>query len=192
VVSNHRPPPCKGEANVLVRGSRSRSDQRLVRIDLKTRKVVATIRLPGVATSLSAGELGSVWVGLGLANWIVQIDPQTNGIFKKVELGGCCSGPSVVAVDGSTIWVTNAIGTRRVQPGTQSVPATIPGTGTAGAIVDKSHHLWVSNGWDTVSVIEPFTGTLSYTLRCLGGRPDSPVALVPTSGSPPRQERCRG
>jgi protein kinase-like protein/WD40 repeat protein len=147
----------------------SRSDQKLVRVDLKTRKVVATIRLPGVVTSLSAGELGSVWVGLGLANWIVQIDPQTNGILKKVELGGCCSGPSVVAVDGSTIWVTDAIETRRVQPGAQPVLATIPGTGTAGAVVDQSHHLWVSNGWDTISVIEPFTNTLSYTLRVPGG-----------------------
>jgi Tol biopolymer transport system component len=150
------------------------ADKILTRIDLKTHKVVASIDLPSIPTGLAAGELGSVWVTTGLTNTVLQIDPQTNRIFKTVQLEGCCSGPSVIAVDGTTVWVANAIGARRVQATDQPVIATVPGTGSAGALVDRSHHAYVSNGWDSIAVIEPFTNTLSYTIPVPGG----PVGLA--------------
>jgi TolB protein len=147
----------------------STANSTVSRIDLKTRKVVATVRLPSAPTGLAAGQFGTVWVATGLRNSIVQIDPQTNRLLPNVELGGCCSGPSAIAVDGDTAWVANAIGTRRVRPGTEPVIATVPGTGSAGAVVDRSHKVLVSNGWDTVSVIDPFANTLFNSVKVPGG-----------------------
>jgi Tol biopolymer transport system component len=144
------------------------SDKTLSRINPKSRKVVATVELPSIPTGLAAGELGSVWVATGLSNAILQIDPQTNGIFKTVRLGDCCSGPSVVAADGDSLWVADANGTRRVQPGPRSVVATVRGTGSAAMFVTHSRDVWVSDGWDSISVIEPYTNTRKYSIDVPG------------------------
>jgi Tol biopolymer transport system component len=144
------------------------ADRTLTRIDPKTRKVVATIRLPSIPTGLVAGELGSVWVATGLTNTILQIDPQKNEIFKTVRLGDCCSGPSVVAADGESLWVADANGTRRVESGPRSIVATVPGTGSAAVFVATSHDVWVSNGWDSLFVIEPYDNTLKYPIPVPG------------------------
>jgi serine/threonine protein kinase len=145
------------------------SDRTLSRIDPKTRKVVGTVQLPSIPTGLAAGELGSVWVATGLSNTVLQINPQTNGIFKTVKLGDCCSGPSVIAVDGDSLWVANAGGTRRVQPGPHPDGVPIPTTGSAAVFVDQIRQVWVSNGWDSISVIEPYGNTLKYSINVPAG-----------------------
>ena len=140
-------------------------DKTITRIDPSTREVLARIRLDATPTALAAGEFGSVWVAAGLANAILQIDPQSNEVFQTVNLGGCCRGPSGIAVDGDAVWVTGPPGTRRVQPGLHPVTATIEGTGTGGALAALSHHIWITDGWETVTVVEPFSNSVSFTVR---------------------------
>jgi YVTN family beta-propeller protein len=107
-------------------------DDRVVRVDLASRAVVAAIDV-NKPTGIAVG-LGGVWVVRHRDDVLVRIDPATNAVVAEIGLGD--HGPSavcgmcvenVVVSDGS-VWTANNEGRSisRIDPATNAVTATIP------------------------------------------------------------------
>jgi serine/threonine protein kinase/Tol biopolymer transport system component len=161
------------------------AERTLTRIDPSTGAVRrGIVHLEGTPTGLAPGQLGSVWVAMGMAGSIAQIDPETARVIQQIDLKTCCLGPSSIVADGSTVWVADAGGLHRVDPSSGSVVATIPGTGCAAIQIDGSHHVWVTNGWDSVSRIEPFANTVTDVVALPSGGASS-LTMAPAGSADP-------
>jgi serine/threonine-protein kinase len=93
------------------------------RIDARSRRVVATIRLPFKPKSLATGE-GAVWVTGVFDDVLARLNPETNKVTMTVPMP---LGTDGVAVGDGSVWVASMIaGTvTRVDPRTGDILATI-------------------------------------------------------------------
>jgi peptide/nickel transport system substrate-binding protein len=132
------------------------------RIDPKTNTRAGTVGVGNSPTGVAVGG-GFVWVTNGLDGTVSKIDPKANGgTGAEVDMIPVGNGPSGVAVGDGRVWVTNSID-RTVSvfaPGSRE-PRTIRVPRGADAVAYGDGFVWVvSNTGDSVTRIEPQTGTL--------------------------------
>jgi len=167
----------------------------ILRIDPGTGDVLATITVDAVPTwetgggGLAVGQ-GSVWVaarvdtpggpnspGSGFEAVLLQIDPATNEVVARVELGG--DSAADVAVDASSVWVSMfddsyAPQVVRVSPDAGRVVATIP------LEAGYARHIFSAGGWIWVHEREVHGDIVSTSvLTKIDPATDRVIARVP-------------
>ena len=98
-------------------------DRTLWRLDPRSRRVVATVKLPFVPGSVAAGE-GGVWVASLFDDAVLRINPATNGIVAKVTVPRGVVG---LAAGGGAVWVASSIDriVSHIDPRTNRVVASV-------------------------------------------------------------------
>jgi len=141
------------------------SDGSVVRVDLASQKIVATIH-SGVADTeggIAAGE-GSVWMPSDAAGVLSRIDPATNKVAAKIPIP---AGSYTAIVSDGAVWIT---GTKsnvvtRVDPKSEKVTASIPVGPKPRFLAAGLGSIWVLNQGDgSVSRIDPATSHVSATI----------------------------
>ena len=133
-------------------------DQTIARIDPKTGRVVARVRV--VADRVAAGDAG-VWALAGSS--VIPIDPRTNRPGRAIKL--TTPAPTAIAVGGGKVWVTAQQEgvVWKIDPGPSPVATTI-GVGVGVTyIAYGAGALWTANYLDsTVSRIDPKTNEVTH------------------------------
>lgn len=115
----------RGGATVYGFGSvwvRDPGTDELLRIDPRTRKVIARIPVPGAAGVVDAA--GSVWAAVDGA--VLRVDPATNTVSDRVRLDvPPRSFPLLLAGDG-VVWAVTPFEMWRINPRTNAVDRTVP------------------------------------------------------------------
>ncbi len=151
-----------GDAVWLSSGLGALESHELLRIDTRTKQVVA--RIPGLVGALAAGE-GAVWVTKGFTrpgsrpDSVVRIDRKTNAVVATIYVG---KSPVAVAVGAGGVWVLQTDGSIiQIDPQTNQVVAK---TGIGEEVLGDSDitvgagAVWVANRKNsTVSRIDPVT-----------------------------------
>jgi ABC-type transport system substrate-binding protein len=89
--------------------------QRLLRIDLPTRKVVGVIKLPFSPGTRLLTALGSVWVTQDLGSGLLRVDARTGRIKRRFAFAGEAVGAGLAYGAGS-LWLTLGPDVARVDP----------------------------------------------------------------------------
>jgi YVTN family beta-propeller protein len=112
------------------------------RLDPKTHRVAARIRLPFIPKAIAAGR-GAVWVTSLLGDTVSRIDPRTNRIVATIPVG---RGPNSIAAADGVVWVTSAIDDAlwRIDPRTNRVVARIPLAAVPRAVSVGAGGVWVT------------------------------------------------
>lgn len=76
----------------------------LLRVDPSTERIISSARVGSLARHSIAVDKDGVWVSDQLDNRVVEIDPKTMRIERRVSIGG----PTAVAVGGGSLWVCGA------------------------------------------------------------------------------------
>ena len=148
------------------------SQDALLRIDLRTNRVVATIPTPptGENASIAFGE-GAVWVTSGQANGVVyRVDPATNRVTATIGVPGGAFG---IVVAAGTVWVTQYLPepdpgvVARIDARTNKLLTPIEVPNLPGAIRFGLDAIWVTSRF-TVSRIDPRSGTVTQPLHRVG------------------------
>jgi YVTN family beta-propeller protein len=119
---------------------------KVIRIDPKTNRVVATIAVeagcaPGAPCGTVAIGQGAVWVGSGAGGTVSRIDPQTNQVVALLPYGAS------VCVSPGAVWVANFFlnALIRVDPLTNRAVATLSNQPGAGAVSFGAGSVWLVN-----------------------------------------------
>jgi YVTN family beta-propeller protein len=117
-------------------------EQVVWRLDPKTQRVVARIRLQFIPKPIAAGG-GAVWVTSLLGDTVSRIDPRTNRIVATIPVG---RGPFAIAAGGGAVWVASAIDDAlwRIDPRTNRVVARIQLAGAPRAVSVGAGGVWVT------------------------------------------------
>ena len=117
----------------------AQGEERVVRIDPRSGRVLARIGAPG-ATSL-AGTAGAVWVSGGGTGVLYRIDSVANAVVTRVPLDAylCC-----VAVGGGYVWAMNYRVWKLSSGG--RVVSSIPIDGDGANLAWTGDAMWVSEG----------------------------------------------
>jgi YVTN family beta-propeller protein len=142
---------------------------KVVRIDPRTAKISASIRLPGRQLveegSVGAGE-GAVWaVTEGTGKQLVKIDPTGNNRVKSFPVP---AGVVAVRAGLGGVWLTDPLqGTvLRIDPGTGKILAEVPAGAGARFFAVGAGGVWVQNNADgTVTHIDPVTNKVVATIH---------------------------
>jgi YVTN family beta-propeller protein len=153
----------------------------IVRIDLRTRRVIARIaRVENVASlgGIVVGA-GSVWVaGPFQGSPLTRIDPVTNRVVARIAFAKDRS--SDVAFGGKAVWVSDAANNQvwEIDPSADTpLGSTKVGQSPEG-LAYGAGSIWVANAGDgTVSRIDPTTGKVIRTIS-VGGSPNA-IAVTP-------------
>ena len=126
-------------------------DHRLWRIDPRTGRLAASIRLPSAPKDVAIGA-GGVWVSSQLDDTLMRIDPATNSVSATVPVGRGASG---VGVGLGSVWVANTVdGTvSRIDPRTVEVTETIDVDGNPVDLSVGDGAVWVATD-DAVSAAD--------------------------------------
>jgi hypothetical protein len=144
----------------------------LLRIDLQTNRVVATIPTPvsGESASIAFGE-GAVWVTSGQANGVVyRVDPAANRVTAAIGVPGGAFG---IAVAAGTVWVTQYLPepdpgiVARIATRSNRLLAPVEVPNMPGAIRSGLDAVWVTSRF-TVSRIDPRSGAVTQPLHRVG------------------------
>ena len=144
----------------------------LVRIDLRTNRVVATIpvSLSGESASIAFGE-GAVWVSSGQANGVVyRIDPAANRVTATIGVPGGAFG---IVVAAGIVWVSQYLPepdpgiVARIDARTNRLLTPVEVPNLPGAIRYGLDAVWVTSRF-TVSRIDPHTGAVTQPLHRAG------------------------
>jgi hypothetical protein len=171
----------------------SQSGERLLRVDPRSRRVVASLALFGVGAP--AVTAGGVWAACCWsesntahpAGSVVRVDAASMRVVARIRLPGL---PTAVGVGKSGVWVTGAGGPIwRVDPASMRVAATIraPGglgglphegpAGEADEVLVGRDAVWVSNpAGGQVLRVDPARN------RLVGGEPADGASLVAVAG----------
>jgi ABC-type transport system substrate-binding protein/DNA-binding SARP family transcriptional activator len=134
----------------------------VTRIDRESDQSV-TIPVRGAPVALAFGA-GSLWVADGEARSVAQVDPGTNTVEQRIDVG---NAPSAVAFAGGALWVASGVdGTlHRIEVGRARHTRAIPLDSNPTAMASGAGALWVaSEEAGTVSRIEPRSGTAVETI----------------------------
>ena len=144
----------------------------LLRIDLGTNRVVATIPTPvtGENASIAFGE-EAVWVTSGQANGLVyRVDPATNRVTAAIGVPGGAFG---IVVAAGTVWITQFLPEQdpgivaRIDARSNQLLSPVEVPNMPGAIRYGQDAIWVTSRF-TVSRIDPRSGAVSQPLRRVG------------------------
>ena len=102
---------------------------------------------PGAAPSAVAAGFGSMWINSHRGDALYRLDPKTNKIIARIQVGDCCSTPVAAA---GRIWAGDAV----IDPTTNRVVGNIPGDFGVYAAVDGIP--WKATG-DALVRIDPRT-----------------------------------
>jgi outer membrane protein assembly factor BamB len=114
---------------------------RLFRIDPKSRKLVAAVRIPNDPLSVVYAG-GSIWVGESDSGKVVRVDPRTGAIEgTPINVGGALLD---LAADGGRIWVANTFSGRlaAIDASTARVLSDRPLLGLGGVAASRGR-VWV-------------------------------------------------
>jgi DNA-binding beta-propeller fold protein YncE len=151
-------------------------DHRVVRVDVASNEVVASIRVaPGENDwddEIAIGY-GSVWVAVGDRGMLVRIDPSSDQVVARIRGFGVSNSGMPIAIGEGAVWALRLVGDRemlfRVDPLTNHLiaripvgprPASAPGTVTVGA-----GSVWTGNWDSTISRIDPVTNSVIATYK---------------------------
>ena len=144
----------------------------LLRIDLRTNRVVATIPTPvtGESASIAFGE-GAVWVTSGQANGVVyRVDPAANRVTATIGVPGGAFG---IVVAAGTVWVTQYLPepdpgiVARIDARSNRLLSPVEVPNMPGAIRYGQDAIWVTSRF-TVSRIDPRGGAVTQPLHRVG------------------------
>jgi hypothetical protein len=144
----------------------------LLRIDLRTNRVVATIPTPvaGESASIAFGE-GAVWVTSGQANGVVyRVDPAANRVTAAIGVPGGAFG---IVVAAGTVWVTQFLPepdpgiVARIDARSNQLLSPVEVPNMPGAIRSGLDAIWVTSRF-TVSRIDPRSGAVTQPLHRVG------------------------
>ncbi len=144
----------------------------LLRIDLRTNRVVATIPMPltGENASIAFGE-GAVWVTSGQANGVVyRVDPAANRVTAAIGVPGGAFG---IVVAAGTVWVTQYLPepnpgiVARIDARSNRLLSPVEVPNMPGAIRSGLDAIWVTSRF-TVSRIDPRSGAATQPLHRVG------------------------
>jgi YVTN family beta-propeller protein len=129
----------------------SGADDRVLRVDLHTARVVASIPIAAVAHARVASPYaiaigdGAVWVTDALSDSVSRIDPRLNAVTATIKVG---SRPTRLAIGESGVWVLNeGDGTvTRIDPRRNAAVATIPVGADLTGIAAGLGGVWVAVG----------------------------------------------
>jgi ABC-type oligopeptide transport system substrate-binding subunit/tRNA A-37 threonylcarbamoyl transferase component Bud32 len=93
--------------------------QRLVRVDLRTRRKTKVVHLPWTPGQRLAVGGGSVWVPEDFGSRLLGIDDRSGKVVHRFEVGG--DGISGIAYGAGSLWVAQGNATSRVDPHTGRV-----------------------------------------------------------------------
>jgi YVTN family beta-propeller protein len=115
---------------------------KVLRIDLEAKEVVAEIELDFAPSDVAAG-LDGVWVADGTGNSVVRIDPKTNRVRQTIDVG---RRPFSLAVGEGAVWVANrGDGTvSRIDPRRGTVVSTITVGQNPTHIVAGAGSVWAT------------------------------------------------
>jgi hypothetical protein len=117
----------------------------VTRIDPKTNRTAATIRVEGDPTSIGTGE-GYVWAATD--NGVVEIDPSSNSVINTIKVGG---NPGGLQVTNGTVYVaTGNDKISRVDAQSGAIASPIPVGTSAAYYTVGAGSLWVSYPVDNV------------------------------------------
>ena len=148
-------------------------EQRLVRVDLATRKVVKTVGLPSIPGSRLAVGAGSIWLTESAGPEVWRIDARTGKLLKPFTVEGQGRG---IAFGAGSLWLTRDTYVIRVDPRNGRVVARIlfPFEPTWLAYGDGA--LWAASGSvGYVGKIDPAVNRISKTQRLHGWLSDLAV-----------------
>ncbi len=140
-------------------------DSAIVRIDLKTGKVIATI-----STTIADGEggiaagAGSVWVLTDARSTLARIDPDTNKIVAEIRVP---AGSFTAAFGEGAVWITSTAKSvvTRLDPSTNLIVETIPVGKQPRFLAVGEGAVWVLHQGDgSVSRIDPKTNKVTDTI----------------------------
>jgi hypothetical protein len=144
----------------------------LLRIDLRTNRVVATIPTPltGENASIAFGE-GAVWVTSGQANGVVyRVDPAANHVTAAIGVPGGAFG---IVVAAGTVWITQYLPepdpgiVARIDARSNQLLSPVEVPNMPGAIRYGQDAVWVTSRF-TVSRIDPASGAVTQPLHRVG------------------------
>lgn len=137
--------------------------QTVLRLNLQTMQVVASIAVPTLIFNMAAGPSG-VWLTDYEENRVLRIDPTTDQVvFDRTFL----HGPSGIAFGDDSVWIPNTRGrfVTRLDPGTDAVVAEIQVGARPLSIAVGEGGVWVRNEQDsTVSRLDPETNQVVATI----------------------------
>jgi ABC-type transport system substrate-binding protein/tRNA A-37 threonylcarbamoyl transferase component Bud32 len=149
------------------------AEQRLVRVDLATRKVVKTVGLPSIPGSRLAVGAGSIWLTESAGPGVWRIDARTGTLLKPFTVEGQGRG---IAFGAGSLWLTRDTHVIRVDPRNGRVVTRIlvPFEPTWLAYGDGA--LWAASGSvGYVGKIDPAVNRISKTQRLHGWLSDLAV-----------------
>jgi len=117
-------------------------DRRLWRLDARTGKVLATIRLGFPPRSVAVAG-GAAWITDGLDDTVVPVDERTNRPGAPLRVGRGAAG---IAADGDALWIAGALdGTlTRVDARHRRVARTVPVGGEPREVTVGDGRVWVA------------------------------------------------
>jgi outer membrane protein assembly factor BamB len=129
----------------------------VVRVDGRTRRVTARIRVGGEASVAAAG--GSVWVLARPSDVLLRLDPRSNRVAARVPLGNTFANGTVPA--GSRVWAIGQNGAAAIDTARGRVVARIRYSASGFQLVDafvRDRELWMTSADGTVRRYDARTG----------------------------------
>ncbi len=149
------------------------------RLNPDTDTVTQTVRLGGAGASALAFGRGRLWVADPTAQRVIELDPQTGSVRRRLTLD---LRPTALAVGDGAIWVGDYTASlvEQIDTGSgETLATTHVGNGPA-ALVHGAGGVWVANALDgTVSRIQPETAAVVETIPVGSG----PSSLIAADGS---------
>jgi YVTN family beta-propeller protein len=139
-------------------------EPRLIRIDQRTREVIADIA--GMYTTALAANDDAVWVAEPDDEQLTLVDPDTNEVVRSIPVGA--SEPRAVAIGAGVVWVADLATDTvwKVDTVRNQVAQTIKVGDGPGGLALGFGAVWVANRFDgTVSRIDPATDKVTSTIR---------------------------
>ena len=158
------------------------TDDVVYRVDLRTGKVSAKIRLHQPATGVAVGA-GSVWVTApGQSHGTVfRIDPATNRVVERLRTS---AGIGPAAFSGGSVWIVDTSGggrgLLRLDPADDRFRAPPPGLGgeIVAPLAGTSRDLWIAAGGSRFLRYDSRTGKVGV-LRLRGAKGATTFAVGP-------------
>ena len=134
----------------------------LLRIDPSTERIVVERSRGLFREALDRSRQDGVWVSDQLDNRVVEVDPKTMRIERRVSIGG----PTAIAVGGGSLWVCgaddNGVWRLQARNGYRS-PTLIPTGAEPVAVAIGQGAVWAAVADGTLARIDPATNAVGST-----------------------------
>ena len=132
----------------------------LLRVDPRTQRIVARVRVGSFARHSIAIDKDGVWVSDQLDDRVVEVDPRTMRIERRVSIGG----PTAIAVGRGALWVCGADdnGVWRLRARSRyRAPTLIPTGGDPVAVAVGHDAVWAAVADGRLARINPASDEVS-------------------------------